>query len=830
MKIFSFLLLLLTAFSMHALQVVDLGTGSITTDSVLAAPERNVEYTDDGIIVTYKFRNIGIEEDDIYTGTYRLELPGFIIGNEPGLPALPSGQDSFVVPPYSDPCVDMLYCEYKELKYRVAPSRAPRSLRDTVRYSLSTVPVIEPYTGFWPGSVCSDLESDTYRRQLIARVKITPVQYDYLSGTVRVCTEFSYKVKFTSGGSWADITYEPGSLLNPNSTLKPQGTTPLAMNAAPASYREPGTSVNADAGYLIVSVPEFESALHEFVKWKKRLGYSVTELYDDNWTPDKVKDAVRTQYESDSTLMYLLIVGDYSRVPACKHSYLYSSVQDGIVLSDIDYGIIGDNAHFQPDIYRGRWPATDKSELEKIIDKTMWYEQAPSLNSDFYRRASHFSYFEDGDVDGVRTDAQDGVEDSRFVRTCEDIRTYLMDNYDYDIDRFYSTCTNNLTVWPKSWNTYYADGGDLPADLLYENGFPWGSGQSASELVAAVNDGVSYILHIGHGYYNGWSFGNLDTFNNEEDISRMQNYEQLPVVFDYACLTGYFGNRECFVWNFLKKPNGGGVAAFAASNVSWYGENERFASLMFNAIWPNPGFSIAGSRYDIYDGFPVIQPSESIKQLGQILDYANSGMMDNSNLGLYTKRAYHCFGDPSMYFRTETPEILDDKVDVQHTGSGTHVSVYDKDAYIAFYDPIKDKSTRYYGNEAAYFTDDKDGGKYVDVVVYTPNSVPVIVYGEDYYGEITEPAEESRIVGYHDPRDHSRVDIKYYLNSKDAKKSVEMLIVDLATNNIISSAPVDKSITDQVTSISMRCHGGVMVASLMIDRYPVSNMKMYISK
>ncbi len=814
--------LTMIAFSLNAQQVIDFTTGEILSDADLLPPNKNVEYLEDGIVVSYQFFNAQIYEDDIYKNSYILRIPGFSNNCQLKLPGTPNKIESYIIPAESEYFVSVISSKYIDVECVIAPGRTPKFMGDTTSYKMSTVPPIDAYSKLWPQEICENIEQEVYRTQTIANIKINPVQYNYEKKIVRLYSEIVYKVQFISENNMSNIYFEPGSLFNPNCTLNS-----VAFKKGTKTYssiREPGTNIDAKAGYIIISVPEFESTLAEFIKWKKRLGYNVTALYDSNWTYEKIKSAVQECYNNDNSLMYLLIVGDHSKVPAqvVKFSSTY-----GDIITDLSYGCVTGNDNM-PDIYRGRWPISNQTDLETIINKTIWYEQAPPLDNEFYKRATHFSFFEDGTKDR-NSFTHDGIEDSRFVKSCEDIRDTLVAHHGYIIDRFYNVDSVGLRFWPSKWSSVYANGGNLPNELLYENGFSWD--YCATDVVDAVNEGVSYVMFSGHGGHDAWGDGKQVLFTTE-DINNMWNYERLPIVFNICCSTGKHSEPICLTRSFLSKKNGGAVGAFAATNVGYYDTHGKSMSLFFNAIWPNPGFTMYGDICDISDYISLtnIKQTGSIRQLGSILDFMIFGFRKNDRSWLHNRRVYHCFGDPSMYFRTESPEILDDKVDVQHTGSGTHVSVYDKDAYIAFYDPIKDKSTRCYGNEAAYFTDDKDGGKYVDVVVYTPNSVPVIVYGEDYYGEITEPAEESRIVGYHDPRDHSRVDIKYYLNSKDAKKSVEMLIVDLATNNIISSAPVDKSITNQVTSISMRCHGGVMVASLMIDRYPVSNMKMYISK
>lgn len=108
-------------------------------------------------------------------------------------------------------------------------------------------------------------------------------------------------------------------------------------------------------------------------------------------------------------------------------------------------------------------------------------------------------------------------------------------------------------------------------------------------------------------------------------------------------------------------------------------------------------------------------------------------------------------------------------------------------------------------------------------------SVPYLDSGEPYLGFIEDTPQKSGITGYHDNQNGS-VEIEYILSPQFKNSDVEMHIVDSANGSIISSWPVDKSITGQKTTLSMRTNSGVMIAYLMVNGSPVSHMKMYISK
>ncbi len=839
MKHFILLMFFLSlASSVHARQIIDLSLGQVTNDSVLQAPEKDVEYVSDGIVVTYKIQKAALSEDDLYTGTFNLEIPGFSNCMELRMPGIPMGGDYYIVPKGSEPTVALVSAKYKDLKYELAPARWPMSMSDTVSYSKSNVPVIQPYSGFWPQVVVEELPAGMYRRQPIANAAINPVQYNYDSKTVRVYTEIKYKISFANSKSMADLEFEPGSLLNPNHRLPLKA---LQKSGSRIIERPLGSNIDANAGYLIISVPEFKETLQEFVKWKKRLGYTVTELYDAAWTSDKIKTAVRQKCENDTAIKYMLIVGNHDDVPGDSIRFKRLEVQNSCLITDFNYACIDGNNDDYPDIYRGRWPVGTKNELQTIIDKTIWYEQRPPLDARFYKRASHFSFFEDGSLAGIH----DGIEDGRFTKTSEDIRAYLRQYHEYDIDRIYSVnYVKGLEYWPTQWSSIYSEGGYLPDSLLHENGFNWR--QDANHLVKAINeDGVSYILFCGHGYYNGWSYGDGNTFV-AKDIAKLKNYDRLPIIFSASCVTGYFPDPLCPMRTFLTKENGGAVGGFSASNQTYYDEFGCALSLFFNAVWPNPGLNLLGENCNVSYYVEQLDLKEigGFQQLGAVLDCVSYGLFSPSlkyfsdihtrEKNSFSHKNYHCFGDPSMYFRTEQPEVLDEYIEVTRIegGDGLRVCLKDgKKAYIAFYDPIDDKVVRKYGDEASYFTRNLGGAKYVDVTVYTSNCVPYMDLGENYYGVVEEnPSNTTRFLGYRDMH-NGMVEIDYYMSRGSASQGVTLQVVDLITGSIESSWPLSRDgVVDQKAAIGMRCSSGVKVAYMFIGGVPSVNMKMFVSK
>lgn len=817
----SFLLIHVTlaAFGVHR---IDLASGSIGQSKQALSPPRTVEETSDGLIVTYKFNSADITEDDLFPGNYQWSFPGFSVSTQSGSPVLPEHIDAFAAPAGSNPSVTLLSSSYRDFGYPLAPARFPILENDTIVHTAQNVAPITPYSGYAPEHVCSQLPSGEYRNQPIVRIKVSPLQYDYNNRTVRAYSEISYKISFSGNKKLSDIYYEPNSLLNPNCEIAPDKTS-----------RSVGTSsITANAGYLIITMPEFDYALMPFIKWKKQLGFNVITKSQSSWTPESIKAAVKDAYAQDRSLMYLLIVGDHSKVPAEIKGYRRKQYAEEEYLTDFHYGCFGDSTDLIPDLYRGRIPVRDAFTLETVVDKILWYEKNPPTDPYFYTNASHFGYFQDEEKYQVTFGGPDGMEDLRFVKTCEEVRSYIMSHHNISVERLYQAQIYGHPH-PQRWSLEYSNGDSIPAELKFENWFGWGANQNS--LISSIDEGRLYILYRGHGEPNEWLLGreNAETTKSFDasGISRLNNNELMPLVFSITCLSGKHSEDDCFARNMLTKKNGGTMGLFAQTETSYSGYNDKLVSLMFNAIWPDPGFELEKHPIDNYIHDPYVMQTVPVYRLGAILDFAINGFDADIesvySTDLYTKRITHCFGDPSMQFTTATPTQFDG-AQIERGENSINVSL-NENAYISFYDPTIDKSFMYYGTSAFYRFSNPYVGKYVSVVVHNHNKTPFIDAGTEFSGSIS-PTTSSQILGWRDTKAGSRVEIDYIINESDKGKNISLLIVDMATGAFISEQRLDTSITNQKQTIGMYTNSGVMTASLMVNGYPVSNVKMYISK
>ncbi len=82
------------------------------------------------------------------------------------------------------------------------------------------------------------------------------------------------------------------------------------------------------------------------------------------------------------------------------------------------------------------------------------------------------------------------------------------------------------------------------------------SSATAGQVSAAVNEGRSLGLYIGHGWSGGWVTTGFDT----TDAHNLTNSEMLPTIWSVACNNGEFTLNECFGEAWLRSDAGGAVS------------------------------------------------------------------------------------------------------------------------------------------------------------------------------------------------------------------------------------------------------------------------------
>ena len=181
----------------------------------------------------------------------------------------------------------------------------------------------------------------------------------------------------------------------------------------------------------MIAPSSFSTRLQPLVTHKNKFGLSakivsLDEIYNgvhfpvegrDN--PEKIKYFVKNALEQWGTL-YVLLVGDTPQIPTYTGTSSYSE-------ADLYYVTV-DGTDFIPDIYIGRFPGSQESHIEAMVDKTVYYEQGGFSSYEWIKKAAFIASSDHGQL-------------------AEQTHNYVIDNYldpnGYTCDKIYEASGGN---------------------------------------------------------------------------------------------------------------------------------------------------------------------------------------------------------------------------------------------------------------------------------------------------------------------------------------------------------------------------------------------------
>ncbi|MHA2401685.1 MAG: C25 family cysteine peptidase [Candidatus Kariarchaeaceae archaeon] len=431
--------------------------------------------------------------------------------------------------------------------------------------------------------------------------------------------------------------------------------------------------------YLILTPAAFYVAtdannpLVRFKNWKQQKGLKtrivdVATITGGN-TSNSIVSYIQNVYDNwNPPPTYILLVGDADFIPTNDGephgSHLDNANNPTLIGTDLHYVTVDGNDYF-PDIFIGRLSVETLAEAGNVIDKIIAYEQNPPptpANDDYYTDMSMVCLFEDVTPDNpVPQPDGEGREDNTFqiIECAEAVRNHLI-GQGYNVDRIYDQ-SGGWAQGPQR----YMDGTALPNDLLMNppagiQPFPWNG--NTNDIRNSINGGNFIVTYNGHGGRTNWGRPAFNTIN----IQALTNGNLTPVVFSFACQTGWFDNEtdhadlgtganaESFCELFLRQAGNGTVAIIGSTRNSW--ENNDFMMMgVFKALWP--------------DFTPVAPASITMPQMqmgplvrmGQIHDFCKFYMANRYLHDFHRQSSfemYHLFGDPEMPVWTSAPLTL----------------------------------------------------------------------------------------------------------------------------------------------------------------------------
>ncbi len=357
----------------------------------------------------------------------------------------------------------------------------------------------------------------------IGRLTVAPVSYNPSQGIIRVYNDIDVEITFHNA-DFQMTEYVKASAYSPYFDIVQDNL----LNNLTNSYPNHPDLTKYPVKYLIVSHRMFENELVPFVEWKTKKGFEVILAFTDEigTSYTAIQSWVHAQYNAgtptDPAPSFLLLVGGPQQIPTITGS---SSNK----VTDLYYASV--DGDMFPEMYYGRFSATNTAQLVSQINKTLYYEKYEFADPSFLDKATLIA-------------GADGTWNPRIGQPTVHYGTI---NY---------------------WNA--ANGyTDVHAYLTS----PYTGCYDPSRIA------VSFINFTAHCSSTSWSSPTLSV----SDVHNFVNTGQYPLAIGNCCQSADFNHTESIGEAWARANNKGAVAYIgAAPNTYWfedfYGQSELFHS------------------------------------------------------------------------------------------------------------------------------------------------------------------------------------------------------------------------------------------------------------
>lgn len=518
-----------------------------------------------------------------------------VLSMENGAPALPKFNTSIQLPATGNSVIVVEYDAITELQnVNIAPSKG--NLKRNI--DPSTVPYTFGNTyqqdAFYPANAVTLNSPFVWRSMRGQTITISPYQYNPVTKVLRIHENMRVR-----------ILYQP-TIAGLNETAvsktdKVMGSMQQRFILNPSAQKY--TPVEEEGEMLIITDPAYTDEMAPFVTWKNQKGIKTTMVTTAvaGTVDTDIKAYIQNFYSTNPDLVYILLVGDHSGVPA----HTYGTDSDGEDLwSDSYYGqLAGGATDFFPEAFVGRFSGND-AQIALMVSRTLEYEISP-VPGDWMQKAIGIG---SGEGSGI---GDDGEADWQHIRN---IRTRLM-SYGYtDVYEFYDGTRGG------------ADADGNPTSTI---------------IMPALNSGVGLFNYTGHGDVNLCYTGNFTSTN----VNAATNNGMYPMVISVACSNGTFTSGTCLSEVWLRADNNGtpaGAIGAAGSSIlmAWaqpMQTQDEMTEIIAEAYPTNKKTTTGGLFYN--------------SQISMLEQY---GDLD----GTQVMQTWVYFGDPSTQFRNKITQEL----------------------------------------------------------------------------------------------------------------------------------------------------------------------------
>jgi hypothetical protein len=416
-------------------------------------------------------------------------------------------------------------------------------------------------------------------------VELWPVAYNPVQGTVRLYSELRFQIRLQ--GAQAMRTLSESARL-----ASPAFEDTLSNRLLNYNLGQGARAVQemAPVNYLIITADAYYEGLADFVVMKEAQGFSVTVAKTSviGSTTSEIKNYITSQYNGATPPSYVLLVGDHNDGTDSIPAWAFPGY--GSYYTDLYYVTMDGSSDYVPDIYRGRFPVRDTSQLANMVQNNLWYANDVSGTEAWVKKAAYLA-----------------TDDGPHYSFVEGTHNYCVSTY----------------TQPKGYTGIFPANPQPGGDKLYAITYL----ASTTQVVSALNDGRVMAVYSGHGSQTYWAGPSVSQTN-----VRNLTGNPIPYVVGHACVTADYNTAEAFSDTWVIQNGKGALVYVGASNNSYWDEDDKLQRVMFDTFYdPAPGDPSIAQM--LYTGLGAVQST-----------YPSSAK--------YYWEEYNLFGDPSLVIVT----------------------------------------------------------------------------------------------------------------------------------------------------------------------------------
>jgi len=468
--------------------------------------------SDDNNSTVLKIEISGFELKDLISGDKHYQMIDLLsesFTNSPGYPELPYIAKVLAIPDQAGVSVEVL--ETGEIQtfnnLYLPPAReswfegSPETLYNEKTEAYNSM-------GSYPGEFVQLDPPSIFRDFRITRISVFPIRYIPAKKEIQAVSSITVR-----------INYGPGEVINPKTSAKK----PIApsfgalyqsfifnyQNVLNKSY---GGKEEGHELMLCIMPDEYVASFQPYAAWKRQSGIDIhitkfSDIGANATDPAIIKNHIADAYHNwADPPTHVLLVGDNGILP--------TTTANGYVSES--YFVEIDGSDYFPELMIGRFTNSSEYGLQVMVNKFIKYEKTPYTTST--------AWFKKGIC--CSNDAYPSQ-----IQTKREAAAYMRDS-----------------------------GGFTSVDTMMSDP---GCTYSNADVVAAINEGRSYLNYRGEGWTTGW-WATCTPMTNTE-VSGLANGEKFTFVTSIGCGVAMFASGESFGETWLELGTLGsprGAAAF----------------------------------------------------------------------------------------------------------------------------------------------------------------------------------------------------------------------------------------------------------------------------